>query len=121
MAYREPLPPDCPPGDAAAVAAARTFYRMVWNDPPADSDFRSYRDLEPDEDFGDDECRARGLSLYANRRAVERLQAGERWRGALICQVTILPNAGPIKKTRRHHYTWWPLAGFAILQHSRIG
>ena len=110
MAYREPLPPDCPPGDAAAVDAARIFYRLVWNDPPADSDFRSYRALEPDEDFGDDECRARGLSIYVNRRAVER-----------FCQVTLLPNAGPIKKTRRHHYTWWPLAGFAILQHSRIG
>lgn len=121
MAYREPLPPDCPPGDAAAVGAARIFYRLVWNDPPADSDFWSFRALMPERNFRD-ECRARGLSVFADRKAAEELQATKGWQGSLICQVTILPNAGPIKKTGKNdHYTWWPLAGFAILQRSRIG
>ena len=43
MNHREPLPEDCPPGEAEEISVPFTVYRLVRNDPPTDDDFRSQK------------------------------------------------------------------------------
>ena len=43
MNHREPLPEDCPPGEAEEISVPLTVYRLVRNDPPTDDDFRSQK------------------------------------------------------------------------------
>lgn len=120
MAYREPLPDDCPPDDAEEINALRIVYRLVRNNPPTDADFRSQRALYPDKAFRY-ECRARGLSVFENRQDAERQLELKSWHGARLCRVDLVPGAGRILKTYRNsHYTWWPLADFDILANCQV-
>ena len=116
MLYREPLPDDCPPDDAEEINAARFVYRLVRNNPPNDDDFRSQRVEKPTARFNVSECRARGLSVFANRRVAERLAKKPNLADSAICQVVLTTGAGRIKRTGgRSHYTWWPYKDYDIL------
>ena len=121
MLYREPLPDDCPPDAAEEIDAPRTVYRLVRNNPPSDDDFRSQRAEKPTARFNVSECRARGLSVFAERRVAERLAKKPNLTGSVICQVTLTPGAGRIKQTGgRSHYTWWPYKDYDILANCRL-
>jgi hypothetical protein len=67
MIYREPLPPDCPPDEAAEIAAERIVFRLVRGSPPRQEDFRSQRAERPATVYKISECLIRGLSVYAER------------------------------------------------------
>lgn len=124
MAYREPLPDDCPPDDAEEINALRIVYRLVRNNPPADADFRSKRAMRPNYRFreSDSECILRGVSVVFNRRDAEKLSRAKNWRGASVCRVVLGPGAGSVLQTGNNpsHYTWWPLADFDILANCQV-
>jgi hypothetical protein len=67
MSYREPLPADCPPDEAAVIEAERIVFRLVRGNPPGLKDFRSQRAERPEALFRVSECFVRGLSVYAER------------------------------------------------------
>ena len=116
--YREPLPENCPPEEAAAISRRRIVFRLVRNNPPTDADFRSQRAENPGREFkGITECQVRGLSVFTERRdAVERLKRPN-LKGMLVCRVVLDRGAGRIQHTaqRTSHHTWWPLADYHIL------
>ena len=121
MTYREPLPEDCPPDDAEEITAPRVVYRLVRSHPPTNDDFRSQRAERPAARFNTSECRARGVSVFADRRDVERQTEVPRLRGSAVCRVELNTGAGRIKKTSgRSHYTWWPYAEYDILSNCQM-
>lgn len=119
MSYREPLPDGCPPEAAEEIVASREVFRLVRNNPPALDDFRSQRAEKPQAVFQVSECQARGLSVFADRRDAEaKALKLPRFRGCLVCRVTLQAGAGRIQQTfQPSHHTWWPLATFDILAH----
>ena len=123
MAYREPLPLDCPPDDAVEIAGRRVVYRLVRHNPPVDDDFRSQRAERPDAMFREvTECQARGLSVFSgSSHALRRAKSGK-LKGAMLCEVTLDRGSGRIRRTgnRSGHQTWWPLADFDILANCRV-
>ena len=114
--YRESLPPDCPPAASEEIIAERNVFRLVRTEPPTDDDFRSQRAEHPQRVFRVSECRARGLSVYAERRDAEAALRLPALRGRLVCRVWLRKAAGRIQQTGRgSHHTWWPLADYDIL------
>ena len=95
MSYREPLPDDCPPADAGEIAGQRIVYRLVRTNPPTNNDFRSQRAEKPNAVFnGVSECQARGLSVFSRRRDAVKQLSKRRFRGWLVCTVTLDTGAG---------------------------
>lgn len=123
MYYRESLPEGCPPAEAEEIAKVREVYRLVRSNPPTLDDFRSQRAEKPEAVFGGvDECRARGLSVYANRADCDKTLKLPRFRRHHACKVELGEGAGRILQTGQpSHHTWWPLAGFDILAHCSMG
>ncbi|MBK6728412.1 MAG: hypothetical protein IPG63_14445 [Xanthomonadales bacterium] len=119
MNYRDLLPEECPPEAAEEIAAPRDVFRLVRNMPPTLDDFRSQRAEKPETVFQVSECQARGLSVFAERQDAEaRALKLPRFRGCLVCRVTLEAGAGRIQQTfQPSHHTWWPLAAFDILTH----
>lgn len=122
MSYRECLPENCPPETAEEITEPRIVYRLVWNDPPTDDDFRSQRAENPHLALhGITECQARGLSVFVSHADAERRSRSGRLQGMMVCEVTLNRGAGRIAKTGRgSHHTWWPLADFDITKNSRV-
>ena len=48
MLYREELPENCPPKEAAPLEETTTFYRLVKTIPPREEDFDSRWEERPD-------------------------------------------------------------------------
>ncbi len=123
MNYREPLPDGCPPQEADDITAERMVFRLVRTTPVTSQDFQSQRAEKPDRQFpGISECRARGLSVFADRHdAREKALKLPRFRGYLVCRVALQPGAGHIQQTfQPSHHTWWPPADFEILEHCEV-
>lgn len=118
MSYHEPLPENCPPAEADEITTARVVYRLVRSDPPTADDFRSQRAEKPEASFNVDECRVRGLSVFADRADCDRALKLRHFRHHQVCSVTLNEGAGRIQQTfQPSHHTWWPLADFDILAH----
>ena len=117
--YREALPDNCPPTLAEEVSETCVVYRLVGSNPATADDFRSQRAKKPDTVFSNvDECRARGLSVYTIRSDCDETRKLPHFRKYLVCKVSLDIGAGRIQQTGQpSHHTWWPLAGFDILQH----
>ncbi len=116
MNYREPLPPDCPPEEAAEIEAERIVFRLVRGNPPGLNDFRSQRAERPEAFFRISECLLRGLSVYAERADCEKTRKLPRFRHSSVCRVRLVMGAGRIQQTfQPSHHTWWPFAEFDIL------
>jgi len=122
MSYREPLPDNCPPDEAEEIASARVVFRLVRSNPPVLDDFSSQRAEKPDAVFnGVDECRARGVSVYANRADCAKTLKLPRFRSHHVCKVALEQGAGRIQQTfQPSHHTWWPLADYDILAHCSV-
>jgi hypothetical protein len=121
MRYREPLPADCPPDEAAEIAAERIVFRLVRGNPPALADFRSQRAERPTAAFRIPECLLRGLSVFAERADCERTRKLPRFRGSSVCRVRLGMGAGRIQQTfQPSHHTWWPFAEFDILTYCNL-
>ena len=118
MSYREPLPADCPPDEAAEIEAERMVFRLVKGNPPGLNDFRSQRAERPDAVFRISECLIHGLSVYAERADCDRTRKLPRFRNSYICRVRLGFGAGRIQQTfQPSHHTWWPFAEFDILEY----
>ena len=116
MTYREPLPEDCPPEESEDITEPLIVFRLVWNNPPTDDDFKSQRAEKPTRNFKVSECIARGVSVFKERAAAEKMSKLRNLKGTMVCQVELNRGAGRIQRTgSRSHYTWWPLAEFEIL------
>ena len=115
VTFREELPANCPPAAAEQVSQRRDVYRLVRTNPPTDEDFRSQRAGKPHHHFHD-ECRARGLSVHADRHDSERARRLPTLQGRLICRLRLDAGAGDLLQTGRpSHHTWWPLASYDVL------
>ena len=117
MRYREPLPRGCPPDIAEEIAETQLVFRLVRTDPPTAGDFESQRAEKPSHQFsGISECQARGLSVFAKRKDLDRVLKLPHLRGRFLCSVRLGAGAGRIQQTGQlSHHTWWPLAEFDIL------
>lgn len=116
MTYREALPEGCPPLESSEVITDRDFFRLVLQKPPTNDDFKSERAKRPKTTFRVTECRARGLSVFAERPDCENARKLPRLKATLVCRVRLAAGAGQIQHTGpRSHHTWWPLADFDIL------
>ncbi len=121
MTYHETLPDDCPPDEADEIGEPRLVYRLVRSIPPTDEDFRSQRAEKPTAQFNVSECRARGVSVFANLSDAERQTRRRNLRHLTPCQVVLTTGAGRIKETGgRSHYTWWPYDSYDILANCRL-
>lgn len=114
MPYYEQLPRDCPPKDAAEITEATTLYRLVKTLPPTTEDFKSYRTLMPDDDFGDDVCKASGLSVYSRRSRAENLCRSRNFSGYYVCELNLSIGAGKLERGGGAHCTWWPYAAYLV-------
>ena len=119
MSYREPLPKACPPDVAEEIIVSRLVFRLVRTNPPTNEDFKSQRAEKPSHQFlGITECQACGLSVFAERKDLDRALKLPRLRGRLVCSVRFGAGAGSIEQTGKpSHHTWWPLADFDIFAH----
>lgn len=122
QAFREELPPDCPPADAIEIVEDITVFRLVQTAPATDEDFRSLRDLKPKKPFPDlSECQLKGLSVHKDKSDSRNLLKLPNLRNRLIYKVTLRTGAGKIKQTNKpSHHTWWPFAGYDILTNCEI-
>ena len=114
MQFYEPLPPDCPPQDAVEITDQITLYRLVKTLPPTARDFKSYRTLRPQDEFGDNECKASGLSVYIRRSSAENQLRRSNFKDYHICELNLDNGAGKLQGNGGAHRTWWPFAGYAV-------
>lgn len=120
MTFRESLPDGCPPYDALEIHKPQVVFRLVETNPPTEEDFKSQRAMHPQREFqGIEECQVRGLSVRDTLRSTRIALKLPGLRGKMICRVILDMGAGFIKQTGNdpHHYTWWPLSTYGILDH----
>ena len=101
MIYRESLPDDCPPEEAAEIDAPRVVYRLVRNNPPTDDDFRSQRAERAERNIS--ECQARGLSVRTELASAVDLMGLRTMRGRMLCQVQLDHGSGRIMQIGEDH------------------
>ena len=113
MQYRDPLPEDCPPPEAAEINRPSVFFRMVHNDPPTEADFLSQRQENPAIQLRNlSECHARGVSLFSAKRDASRLIRQGKFAGCSVVRISLDAGMGAVLKSgSRSHFTWWPAAG----------
>lgn len=114
MQYHEQLPLDCPPHDAVEITEPTKLYRLVRNLPPTTEDFKSYRTLRPKDEFGGNECKASGLSVYIRRSSAENQLRRPNFRDHHICELDLDSGAGKLQGNGGAHRTWWPFAGYTV-------
>ena len=122
MKYREPLPEGCPPDEAETISNECIVFRLVRNNPPIDCDFKSQRTEKPEAKFDDAaECLARGLSVRKEESDIRNMLRLPKFQNALICRITLGKGAGIMQQTGRNsHQTWWPFAGYNILENCSL-
>ncbi len=114
MRYHDQLPPDCPPEDAVEITETITLYRLVRNLPPSIADFKSYRTLRPGDQFGENECKASGLSVYSKRSSAENQRRRPNFKDHHVCRLDLGNGAGKLQSSGGAHRTWWPYADYVV-------
>ena len=107
MSYPSYYPDNCPPAEADPIAAV--VYRAISGIEPAPEDFVPFKLALPHRDFGKDECKACGLSVFKSLTDIERTQARyQAWRDKKIAKGTLDEHSGATLNTgQRSHLTWW--------------
>jgi len=114
MQYREPLPPDCPPPSAHAIAEKTVRYRLLAGSAPTQKDFDSFAKQKGRyiRRSRRTPCEQSGVSLWESLSSVRALLASDlnndnRWQS--IGELTIPPGAGKLNPVEPNgHQTWWP-------------
>ena len=116
MRFREDLPQNCPPANAAEISGPLVMYRLTQEKEPTNEDFFSFRKLKPEAKYQElNECLASGLSVFSDPK-LARKRAVRRMKGYRVCRVKLDIGSGMIMKTYGHgHHTWWPYHSFDIL------
>lgn len=124
MTYRERLPPECPPGESTEIGEPLVVFRLVCSTPPADNDFLSERELNPEQPFRVSECLARGLSVFLDLDDCRKVKKLPKFRGrpeCRPCRIQLGPGAGKILQTSIwSHHTWWPYAAYDVLKDCEV-
>jgi hypothetical protein len=102
------LPDNCPPDDS--VPCSGTIYRLVAGHTPIADDFMPHFEKYPGREWGDDLCKAHGLSILLEREDVSkltrRIKALQQFR---VATARLDPPNGSRKQTgAAYHHTWWP-------------
>ena len=114
----EDLPKQCPPEDAEVCNGV--YYRIANGNPASSEDFFSQRKMHPDKVFrgeGIDDCIVKSISLFSDKKEIERRMKLPKFKKAVIAEVRLMPKYGMIKKTFGvAHYSWWRTHDFDVLQ-----
>ena len=114
----EELPEQCPPEDANECNG--TYYRIANGNPATSADFFSQKRLQPDKIFtgeGIDDCIVKSISLFSDRKEIEKRLKLPKFRKGVIAEVKLEPKDGMIKKTfGAAHYSWWRTNEFDVSQ-----
>jgi hypothetical protein len=124
------FPIQCPPTDARKEVAE--VYRVVEHDPINNKDFLPHIILFPNNNYGVNQCKACGLSVYRLKEdCVNVMKAIPRLRKAGKVAHGIIPQeGGVIKNTPKNgdsHVTWWaycdidPGAYFTVMEDEKCG
>lgn len=115
------MPDGCPPEDIL-VAKEHSFFRLSHDVAKYDEkDFKSYKELNPNKDWGEQLPLAVGLSVIDNEAKARKnlkLPMFKQYKG--VIKLILNPKDGVLKQTGVHlsHYTWWrtTLFNFTNLQ-----
>lgn len=114
----EELPEQCPPEDAKECNGI--YYRIANGNPATSADFFSQKRLQPDKIFtgeGIDDCIVKSISLFSDRKEIEKRLKLPKFRKGVIAEVRLEPKDGMIKKTFGNaHYSWWRTNEFEVSQ-----
>ena len=114
----EELPEQCPPEDAKECNGI--YYRIANGNPATSADFFSQKRLQPDKIFtgeGIDDCIVKSISLFSDRKEIEKRLKLPKFRKGVIAEVRLEPKDGMIKKTfGAAHYSWWRTNEFEVSQ-----
>jgi len=114
----EELPEQCPPKDAKECNGI--YYRIANGNPATSADFFSQKRLQPDKIFtgeGIDDCIVKSISLFSDRKEIEKRLKLPKFRKGVIAEVRLEPKDGMIKKTFGYaHYSWWRTNEFEVSQ-----
>ena len=114
----EELPEQCPPEDAKECNGI--YYRIANRNPTTSTDFFSQKKLQPDKVFigkGIDDCIVKSISLFSDRKEIEKRMKLPKFRKGVIAEVRLEPKDGMIKKTfGAAHYSWWRTNEFEVSQ-----
>jgi hypothetical protein len=111
------MPVGCPPEDIV-VAHNHPFFRLArYADQYDAGDFKSYVELAPYKDWGDDLPLAIGLSIIdGEKNARKKLKSPfySRFKGIIAIKLDEVD--GVLKQSGKHlsHYTWWRTKHFSI-------
>lgn len=104
------FPPECPPSHASKLAGA--VFRFINGSSPADRDFVSYYEREPEKDWGTQACQARGLSVVHTwsdcdlmRKAIPALRKKRVALAQITTHVGLVANTP--SNSCKGHSTWW--------------
>ena len=114
----EELPEQCPPEDAKECNGI--YYRISNGNPATSTDFFSQKKLQSDKVFigkGIDDCIVKSISLFSDRKEIEKRMKLPKFRKGVIAEVRLEPKDGMIKKTfGAAHYSWWRTNEFDVSQ-----
>jgi len=122
--YPTHYPKDCPPNHA--VPASGDVYRFINGTNPKDKDFKSYYELKPNQDWGNKECEARGLSVFITLEdCIAAARVVPAFRKKLLAKASLSFDSGVIaptpSKNTNNHNTFWSLVNaqdLSLLFHS---
>ena len=125
--WPEDFPKDCPPEHAPH--ADGTYYRIVRNDPPEQSDFVSIYNLNrkrAEVEIGRGrrtQCETMGLSVYSE--LIHAIECAKQYPklGDKIARLCLTPASGKAVQTGRgldSHNTWWKALGFDPLESAQV-
>lgn len=111
-------PKDCPPSTATETSGE--VYRFTNKTQPINKDFISYYELNPTKDWGNDECQAKGLSIFITLEdCLEAAEIIPALKKKKIAVGKLKNSTGAVASTpstkNKNHKTLWPLIDANIL------
>lgn len=119
MDWYENLPDSCPPSDAMEPSG-ESYYRIINSTQPVNSDFLSYRALNPDKKVFVSECQAKAISLFTDVESCRVISKLPKFKGKniYIGELVLTKSDGLIahtpNKNSTNHYSWWRSKEFDI-------
>ena len=119
MIWHENLPDSCPPA-GAFEPSGESYYRIIESETPAETDFISYRAINPDKKFSVSECQAMSISVFKDIACCKTIAKLPKFKDKpiYIGRLDLQPKDGLVANTPNpknpHHYSWWRSNQFDI-------
>lgn len=112
----EPLPDQCPPGDA--IEPDGVYYRLTDGSTAVCKDFWSHRKIWPTKKFHTSECIAMSISVFTDPGPLIALKKIPLHAKKSVVAVKLVHEAGKIKQTGSNplHHSWWRADAFDVLR-----